>query len=170
MRRVELLDLRQRRGGGQGARHPLQAWLQGRSGQRGRRSLAPGAICSGGGQRRGDHPLVGHAVPGKPRRQGVLAVGQDQRIMRRRGGLDLAAQGVERDELLGRDLFTGEPARTREQRLACGLQVVHRPGRGRCRVVDLVGEAGRELAQGDQGLALPRGRTRWNARCGKAPR
>jgi hypothetical protein len=78
--------------------------------------------------------------------------------MHRRCGLDLAAQGIERDELPSRNLFPRKPAKTGEQRLACGLEVVHRPGRGRRRIVDLVGEAGRELAQGDQELALPRGR------------
>jgi hypothetical protein len=94
-------------------------------------------------------------VPAEPRRQRVLAVGQGQWRQARRLRLDLAAQRIERDELLGRDLALGKPAEAGEQRLACGLEVVGRPGGCGGRVVDLVREAGGERAKGDEGLALP---------------
>ena len=95
-------------------------------------------------------------VPGQPGRQGVLLVGQVQRARGRRLRLDLTAQRVERGELPGRDLLIGEMGEGREQRLARGLQLVDRPGGGGGRVVDLVRQARRELAQRDEGITLPR--------------
>ena len=112
--------------------------------------LAPGEIDAGGGERRGDGPLVLDAVAGEPRRERLLAVGAGQRIRVRRHGLDLTAQRVERGELRGRDLVVGEPAEGRQQRLDSGLESVDRSGRGGCRIVDLVREAGGERAEGDE--------------------
>ena len=97
-------------------------------------------------------------MPGEPRRQRVLAVGQGQWRQVRRLQLDLAPQRIDRDELLGRDLALGKSAEAGEQRLARVLEVVGRPGGGGGRVVDLVREAGGERAKGDEGLPLPRRR------------
>jgi len=97
---------------------------------------------------------VTDAVPGQPGRQGVLLVGQVQRAPGRCLRLDLTAQRVQRGELPGRDLLIGEPGEGREQRLARRLQLVDRPDGGRRRVVDLVRQARRELAQRDESLTL----------------
>ena len=73
--------------------------------------------------------------------------------------LDLAAQRVERGELLGRDLALARAGRatTAASRRRSSSASTARVGR-RGRVVDLVGEAGGQRAERDQGLALPRRR------------
>ena len=104
---------------------------QQRPGQHARRTLAPGEIDPGGRERRGDHPAANDAVAVKPRRQGLLVIGQYQWVLpRRRLRIDLTAQRVERGELPGRDLVIGEAAEGREQRLAFGLERVDGPAGG----------------------------------------
>ena len=56
------------------------------------------------------------------------------------------------------DLRVREPSQRRQQGGGAGLQGVDRPGRGGGGVVDLVGEAGGQGAQRDEGLPLPHGR------------
>ena len=87
--------------------------------------------------------------------QSVLQVGQGQRVRGHRGTGDLLAQHVQRAELLGRDLVSGEPANRGQQRLARVLQRVDRADCGGRRIIDLVRQACSERAEGDQRLALP---------------
>jgi hypothetical protein len=94
-------------------------------------------------------------VAGEPGREGLLAVGAGQRIRVRRPRLELTAQRVQGGELLGRELVAGQPASGGEQRRTRGLEGVDRPGGGGSRVVELVGEAGGEPAEGHERFALP---------------
>ena len=61
-------------------------------------------------------------------------------------------------ELVGGDRALGEPAERVQQRVAGLVHRVDGADRGRGRVVELVGEAGRQGAEGDQRLALAHGR------------
>ena len=81
----------------------------------------------------------------------------------------LAAQRVEGGELARRDLVAGEPGERLEQCVAALAEVVDRAARGGRGVVDLVGEAGRQRAQGDQGVALPDGGLDGPGRAVQAP-
>ena len=71
---------------------------------------------------------------------------------------DLQAELVELEELLGRDRSLREPVERGEQRVARVGHRVDGAHRGRGRVVQLVGQAGRQGAEGDQRLALTDGR------------
>ena len=153
-----LLDLPEQGGDRVGARHPLQAGLERRSLKRGRDPCAPGRIGAGGVQRRGQGPAAGDPVAAEPGRERLLPVGPGQRVRVHRPGPELAAQRVQGGELAGRELAGGEPAQRRDEGLGRRLEGVHGPGGRRGRVVDLVGQAGGEGPQGDQGLALPGGR------------
>ena len=109
-----LLHLRQQRGDGERARHPLQARFQRRSGQRRRRPLAPGRDRP---RRRRAAGRSSHsrATPCRASHTdrasswSARASGSWTTAVR----LDLAAQRVERGELLGRDLVTGQPGQAR---------------------------------------------------------
>jgi len=96
-----LLHLREERGHGERAGHPLQARLQGRSRKQVRRLLAPGEVDSSGSERRSDDPVTLDAVVSDPRRQDLLLVGEGQRVEDRGTGHDLTTQRVERRELRG---------------------------------------------------------------------
>ena len=120
--------------------------------------LAPRDVDACGRERGRDQPVPVDAAPDEPGRQRVLPVGHHHRVRGPGRLLDLATQRVEGDELGCRDRALGEPPEGREQRLAGIAQRVHRARRGRGRVVDLVGEPGRQRAEGDQRLLLPRHR------------
>ena len=94
-------------------------------------------------------------MAGQPARDVLLAVGDGQRVGAGGLRLELDSQGVEGRELAGRDVAGCETAQRGQQRGAGVAERVHRAGRGGGRVVDLVGQPGREGAQGHQRLALP---------------
>src|SRR5215475_665553 len=78
--------------------------------------------------------------------------------------VEFPAQLVERAELPGCDLLTGESAERRDERLTRGVEVVHGPASRGCRVVDLMREPRGEPAESDERLALARHRL--NTPCG----
>ena len=83
----------------------------------------------------------------EPGGQGLLPVGDGERVDGRVDGLDLAAQRVEGGELLGGDVAARRAGRATPAAPCRWPRARRRRGRGRGRVVDLVGEAGGERAR-----------------------
>ncbi len=120
--------------------------------------VAPPDVHAGCRQRWRDGPVPLDAVGGQPVGQGVLPVSDRQRVGAGRPALDLTAQRIEAAKLLGRDLLLGQPVEREQQRAAGTFEGVGGPTGRRGRVVELVGEAGGQGAEGDQRLTLPRRR------------
>ncbi len=148
-----LPHLRQQRRHAERGRDPTQPGLQQVVAEQRGRPLAPVHAHPGGGQRGRDHAVPTGAALGQPVGQRVLPVGDRQRPLVRRLRPDLPAQRVQRGQLTAGER-TEAPERP-EQRGTGVLQRTGRAGRRRGRVVDLVREAGRQRAEGDQRLPLP---------------
>ena len=140
--------------------------------EHGRGPLAPGGVDAGGGQRRGDRSTR-RATPWRVSQadERLLAVGEGQRVRVRRPAAR-ARGAARRARRTARPRCSSSASRPSDESSVCAgrLEGVDGAGRGRRRVVDLVGEPGGQRAQGDQGLALPRRRLDASARCGRAPR
>ena len=140
---------------GDGAGHPLDPVLHGVDAEQLQRGVAPLHVGAGGGQRRGDDPVAFEAAAHHPRAQLVLAVRERQGV---RGDLtlqQLTAQLVETGVLVRGDAVRRQGEQRRQRVLELSLERLDGAGGGRRRVVELVGQPGRQGAQLHEALALP---------------
>ena len=145
-----VLELAEERGNRCCARHPAQAWLEGRPVEHGRGSLAPIDVHTSRRERWCDAPDIDDTLGVEPGRYRLLAVTAGQWIALNCPPVELATQRVERAELLGGDLVVGQVAEGRQQRPSLVLEQVDCPARRGGRVVDLVGQTGGQRPERDQ--------------------
>ena len=149
-------------------RAPGRARRRARAAARSHQATSTPAAASGGAS--GHVPL--DAVSARATSDSVLlAVGQGQRVGAGRVGAGTSRRSASRATNCSAVISPWrEPA---ERRPAASSQAVvegvDRPRRRGGRVVDLVGQPGRQRAERDQRLALPGRRTRCCGRCWKSP-
>ena len=112
----------------------------------------------GVGERRGQRPRVVDAVVVEPLGQPLLGVGSGQRVGYGGPPRQIAAQARRGPGTGRRRCPRGRGRRARRAARRRSLEGVDGADRRGRRVVELVGEAGRERAEGDQGVALADGR------------